>query len=296
MNYPRRLPAFKYLMPETVAEACSLLSQYKGKAKIIAGGTDLLPKMQMRVMAPEYLVGLKNITGMNYIQYDEVDGLRFGAMATIHEIETSPVVRERYEVLFHAVSSMASTQIRHMGTVAGNICNAVPSAETAPALIVLGARLKVVSPRGERVIPIEDFFTGPSRTVLEEDELLVEIQIPVMPAHSGGAYLKHTLRRAMDLAMVGVATFMVHEQDSCKEVKIALGAVAPTPIRVVQAEEVLRNKKVTDRLIQKAAEEAAKGALPISDMRSSAEYRTEMIEVLARRALRSAWEKATVRF
>lgn len=293
MDYLRRLPKFEYFQPRTVQETCSLLSQHKGKARIIAGGTDLLPQLKRREAVAEYLIGLKGIPGLDYIKYDETDGLRFSALATLHAIETSPIIREKFNPLFQAVYSMASTQIRSRGTVGGNLCNAAPSADTAPALISLGARLKLVSPRGERTIPLEEFFTGPGETVLGEDELLVEIQVPNLPPHSGGVYLKHSIRRAMDLALVGVAAVITLENGTCKDVKIVLGAVAPTPVRASKAEKVLKGKVLGDGLIEQAAKEAAGEARPISDIRSSLEYRREMVEVLTRRAVKQGWEKAT---
>ena len=291
-DYLSRLPRFEYLQPKTVKEACSLLSQYKGKAKIIAGGTDLVPTLKRREAVAEYLIGLKGIPGLDYIEYSEKDGLRFGALATLDAIETSSIVKEKFNPLFQAVYSMASPQVRRRGTVGGNLCNAAPSADTAPALIALGAKLKLVSPRGERTIPLEGFFTGPGETVLGEGELVVEVQVPNMPPHSGGVYLKHMIRRAMDLALVGVATVITLEDGACKDAKIVLGAVAPTPIRASKAEKVLKGKVLGDGLIAQAAKEAAGEARPISDIRSSLEYRREMVEVLTRRAVKQAWDRA----
>ncbi len=293
MNYLRRLPKLEYLEPKTIQEACSLLSQHKEKARVIAGGTDLLPMMKRREVVPQYLIGLKNIPDLDYVRYSESDGLRFGALATLHAIETSPIIKEKFNALFQAAYSMASAQIRNRGTVGGNLCSAIPSADTAPALIALGARLKLISPRGERTIPVEEFFTGVRETALGEGELLVEVQVPNLPPHSGGVYLKHTLRRAMDLAIVGVAVVITSENGACKDVKIALGAVAPTPIRASKAEKVLKGKVLEDSLVEQAAKEAAGEARPISDIRSSLEYRREMVEVLTRRAVKQAWEKAT---
>ena len=293
-DYLRRLPKFEYLQPKTVQEACSLLSQYKDKAKIIAGGTDLLPRLKRREVAAEYVIGLKGILGLDYIKYSKTDGLRFGALATLHAIETSPIIKEKFYPLFQAVYSMASPQIRSRGTVGGNLCNAAPSADTAPALITLGARLKLVSPRGERTTLVEEFFTGPGETLLSEDELVVEVQVPNMPLHSGGVYLKQMIRRAMDLAIVGVAAVMTSDGGVCKDIKIVLGAVAPTPIRASKAEQVLKGKMPEDSLIEEAAKKAAGEARPISDIRSSLEYRKAMVEVLTRKAVKQAWEKATV--
>lgn len=291
MLHMRRLPKFGYVAPQTLEEALDFLGEYQGKARVIAGGTDLLPQMRNREVIPQYLIGLKNIGGLDYIKHSENDGLRFGALTTIHSIETSPIIQERFDILAQAVRSMASNQIRNVGTVAGNLCTAVPSADTAPALIVLGAKLKLVSPKGERVVAVEEFFTGRCKTVLSEVELLTEVHVPNTLPHSGAVYLKHTLRRAMDLAIVGVAAMVTSDNGACEDIKIALGAVAPTPIRATRAETVLRHQVVDDNLIGEAARAASEEARPISDIRASAEYRRELVKILTRRAVKQAYEK-----
>lgn len=294
MKYPyvRRLPQFEYLAPRTVEEAVFLLSRHDGQAKVIAGGTDLLHEMKRREATPQYLVGLKNIPGLDYVDYDEAQGLRFGPLVTIHAIENSPLVRDKFPVLYQAASRMASAQVRNLGTVVGNLCSAVPSADMAPGLIVLGASLKIVNLKDERIIAVENFFTGPSQSVLAHDELVVAVQVPNPPPHSGMAYLKHTIRSAMELAIVGVAALVTLQGRVCSEVKIALGAVAPTPIMATKAESVLRGKPFSANLVKQAAEVAAAEARPISDIRGTAEYRREMTRVLTQRALVQAREVA----
>jgi CO/xanthine dehydrogenase FAD-binding subunit len=289
VTFYRRLPRFDYLEPHTIDEALSMLSQYKGKAKVIAGGTDILPKLKEREMkAPEVIIALNGIPDLDYIKYDEVGGLSLGALATIHAVETSPIVRERFGVLFQAAESMASTQVRNRGTIGGNLCNAVPSADTAPALLTLEASLKLSSQNGERVVKVEDFFTGPNETVLTDEEILQEINVSNLPPHSQGRYLKLTPRRSMDLAVVGVAVVVTAEDGICNDIRIALGAVAPTPIRARQAENVIRGQKLSDELIERAAWIAAGECRPISDHRASAEYRCSMVEVLTKRAIQQA--------
>ncbi len=284
--FHRRLPKFEYLAPGTLDEALRFLSLYKGEATVMAGGTDLVPKLKARkIKAPGYVIDLKNIPGLDYIQYNERNGLRFGALVTVRAIEKSPLIKEKYPVLFEAAGSLASIQVRNRGTVAGNICNAVPSADTAPALLVLEAGLKLASPRGARIVKIEDFFTGPNRTVLESDEILTEIQLPVLPPGSRGRYLKLSPRRSMDLAMVGVAVVGICGYGTIKDVRIGLGAVAPTPLRAKAAEDILKGQKAGPEVIARAAETAARAARPIDDHRASAEYRREMVRVLTRRAL-----------
>jgi len=289
VTFYRKLPKFNYLAPKTIDEALSSLSQYKGRAKVIAGGTDVLPKLKRReTKAPEYIIDLKGIRDLDYIEYDDSGGLRLGALATIHAVETSPIIQERFSVLFHAAESMASTQVRNRGTIAGNICNAVPSADTAPALLTLEARLRLANQRGERIVNIEDFFTGPNETVLTGEEIVREIQVPNLPPNSRGKYLKLTPRRSMDLAIVGVAVVITTEDGICNDIRIALGAVAPTPIRARQAENIVRGQKLSEELIEKAAWCAAEECRPISDHRASAEYRREMVKVLTKRAINQA--------
>ena len=288
MVYLRRLPQFKYLAPRTLEEALAFLEEQKDKAKVIAGGTDLLLRMKNREITPKYLIGLKNISGIDYIKHSEPDGLRLGALCTLGSVESSQIIQEKYNILAQAVRSMASDQIRNVATVAGNICTAVPSADTAPALIVLGAKLKLLSPKDKRMVALEEFFTGPRQTVLKDVELLAGIPVPNITPNSKGVYLKHGLRKAMNLATVGVAVMITSDGGYCRDVRIALGAVAPIPLRATGAEAVLRGQELSDNLIEEAARVASEEARPISDIRASAEYRRELVRVLTRRAVKQA--------
>jgi len=279
---------FQYLEPATIEEAVSLLTKYNGRAKVIAGGTDLLVQMRQKVIRPDYVVDIINIPGLDYINYDEEKGLRIGALTTIRSLEKSAELRQRYPVISQAASQLGSVAIRNMGTLGGNLCNAAPSAETAPALIGLSAKAKIVGPDGERVVPLEDFFIGPGTTVLKTAELLVEIQAPVLPPHTKGVYLKHAIRGTIDLAIVGVAIIATLEPETkvCEDIKVVLGAVAPTPMRTKKTEELITGKRIDDTLINESAESASTEARPISDVRASAWYRTEMVKALTRQALR----------
>ncbi len=279
---------FEYLEPATIEEAVSLLTKYNGRAKVIAGGTDLLVQMRQKVIRPDYVVDIINIPGLDYINYDKEKGLRIGALTTIRSLEKSAELCQRYTVISQASSQLGSVAIRNMGTLGGNLCNAAPSAETAPALIGLSAKARIVGPDGERVVPLEDFFTGPGTTVLKTAELLVEIQVPVLPPRTKGVYLKHAIRGAIDLAIVGVAIIITLEPETkvCEDIKVVLGAVAPTPMRAKKTEELIRGKRIDDTLINESAESASTEAHPISDVRASAWYRTEMVKVLTRRVLR----------
>ena len=279
---------FAYHAPETVEEAVELLAQYGSDARVFAGGTDLLPKMKAQVLNPKHIVSLKNIQALRYLEFDPAAGLRFGAAVPIRKVENFPPVKEHYPALYEGAHSIASTQIRNAGTLVGNICNAVPSADSAPGLLVLGAVLHVVSKRGKRDLPIQELFTGVCKTSLEPDELVTGVTVPVPAENSGNCYLPFTVRRALDLAMVGAAANMMMEDGICKDIKIALGAVAPTPKRALNAEALLLGQKLTDELIEQAAEIASQqDCAPITDMRASREYRMELVRVLTRDAIRA---------
>ena len=290
----RRLPEIEVLVPKTLSEALSFLKKYSGAAKAIAGGTDLIPKMKRRELAPKYLIDLKGVADLNFINYDAENGLRIGSLTTLNEIRDSSAVKEHCPILVETVSQMASVQVRNMATMAGNLCNAVPSADTAPPLIALRARLKLLGPEGERTVLVEDFFKGPGETALELLELLTEIQIPPARPGEAGTYLKHTLRAEMDLALVGVAAYLARnsKKDICEKIRIAMGAVAPIPVRAKKAEETLRGKPLSDTLIETAGSLASEESSPIDDIRSSAEYRRGMVRVLTKKAIKQSWERA----
>jgi carbon-monoxide dehydrogenase medium subunit len=209
---------------------------------------------------------------------------------TSRAIEISPVVQEKYPGLAQAVRDLGSIQVRNRATVVGNICRASPSADTLPPLIADGASARIYGPGGERVVLLEEFFTGPGRTVLKPDELVTEITIPPPPPRTGRIYIKHGRRKAMELATVGVAISLTLEGDTCREIRIALGAVAPTPIRARRAEALLRDQVIDERLADAAARAARDESRPIGNVRASAEYRREMVEVLTRRAIGQAME------
>ncbi len=286
MVFWRRLPKFQYLAPKTIEEALTILEDLRDQAKIIAGGTDILIQMKNRAITPPYLVGIKNISCLDYIKYNQNDGLRLGALSTIGSIENASLIQKKYNILTQAVRCMASSQIRNVATIAGNLCSAVPSADTAPALLVSGAKLKLQSNRGIRVVPVQEFFTGPRQTVLREDELLTEIQVPHLSSDCKGLYLRQGVRKAMDLAVASVAVVMNSEDNYCKDIKIALGAVAPTPCLATKTEMLLLGQHLGDELIEEAARVASEEAQPISDMRASADFRRELVRVLTARAIK----------
>jgi CO/xanthine dehydrogenase FAD-binding subunit len=281
----RRLPRFDYIVPKTLDEALKALNEHKGSAKLLAGGTDLVPQLKKRELkTPGYVIDLKSIPGLDGISYD-AQGLQIGPLATISSIAQSPEVQERYPMLVQAALGMASPQVRNRGTFAGNICNAVPSADSAPSLLALNATIMIKSIRGERTSSIDQFFTGPRKTMLEADEMLVGITVPKPLPASRGVYLKLSPRHSMDLAIVGVAAVGISENGVCKDIRIALGAVAPTPIRAPMAEAILQGKPITSALINEAAKNAITQCSPIDDHRASQEYRCDMVYVLTKRAL-----------
>lgn len=287
------IPNFTYLVPTNVDEALEMLDQYQDRCKIIAGGTDVIPKMKGGVWAPEYLLSLKKVQELKYVTYDEETGLHIGARMILRELEANPIIQEKYPALWEGMHSIANTQIRNSGTVVGNICNAVPSADTAPSLLALDAKIKIRSRKGERIVPIAEFFTGVCRTVVAPNELVTEIQIPAPAANSSCIYYKYSIRKALDLAMVGVAASVTVQDGVCKDVKIGLGAVAATPVRAKTAEGILLGKKLTDELINEAALAACEhDCSPITDMRATKEYRKEMVRILTRDAVKNCAAKA----
>ncbi len=289
------LPQFEYLAPTTIGEACNLLLELGEGAKVMAGATDLIPPMRDKAIAPEYLIDLKKIPGLDQLTYDEEEGLKIGAMTTLRTLETSPLVKEKNPAVAHAAKVVASTQIRMKGTMAGNICNASPSCDSAPNLLAQGAKILVQGPDKDRVIKIEDFFLGVKKTSLEPGEIVTGIVIPPLKENEAAAYIKHAVRKAMDLAIIGVAVKIKVEEGICTDAKIALGAVATTPIRAPKAEAALIGKPLTDEAIVKASEEAMASCDPISDIRASKEYRKDMVRVFTKRAIRQAMEQLAQR-
>ncbi len=285
---------FEYLEPLSIKETVSLLEEYGYKARILAGGTDLVPSMKDKTISPEYVINIGKIADLDYIHFDNGNGIRIGALTTIRSIEQSPQIKTGCGILCQAASQLASTSIRNVATIGGNLCNCSPSADMAPALLAMSATLKLVGAGGERVVPLEQFLAGPGSTCLQPDELLVEIQIPRLPTRSAGVYLKFGTRGGEDLALVGVAALLTlnSEDGTCADVKLALGAVAPTAMRAHRAEAVLKGKRLDQKLIEEAARTASEESIPIDDIRGSAEYRREMIKVFARDAIKQAAQLA----
>lgn len=284
------LPQFEYLRADSLEEASKKAAELGIKARVMAGATDLIIPMKDHAVRPEpeYLIDIKKIKGLDYLEYDEKEGLKVGALTTFRTLEHSPLVKEKYPAVAAAAKSIASTQIRAKGTMAGNICNASPSCDSGPIIVASDAKILVHGVNGNREIPGTEFFKGVKKTALEPGDIVTGIVFPPLADNQKAVYLKHAVRKAMDLAIVGVAVVLTVDGDICKEAKIALGAVATTPIRVPEAEKILTGKTLTDEVIEEAAQAAEDGCSPISDIRASKEYRSAMVKVFTKRAVKQA--------
>src|SRR5262245_12636179 len=249
--------------------------------------------MNSWLLKPTAVIDLSGVADLRGLRREDGAGLRVGAAVTAREIELDPYTRSAYPALAESGALVGSVQIRNLATVGGNLCNAAPSADMAPPLLTLEAEAVIAGPRGRRRVPMADFFTGVRRTVLAPDELLVELVVPAPEPRSGGQYLRHTPRRELDIAVVGVASQVTLSDGVCRKARIALAAVAPTPIRATAAEQALEGQAVTPDRIGRAADLAVEAARPISDQRGSAEFRRHLVRVLTRRTLTTALARAS---
>jgi carbon-monoxide dehydrogenase medium subunit len=283
---------FDLVLPQSLDDCLKILAQRGDQAKLVAGGTDLLPQMKNGVTRPKVVVDLSGIERVRQIHAGNGQGLRIGAAVTAREIELSPGIRGAYQAIAESGALVGSIQVRNLATVGGNICNAAPSADMAPPLVALEAQAVIAGPKGERRVPLADFFTGVRKTVLAPDEVLVEFVVPAPGAHSGGQYLRHTPRRELDIAVVGVASQLTMANGTCAQARIVLASVAPTPVRATAAERALEGQAITPALIERAATLAVEAAKPINDQRGSVEFRKHLVRVLTRRTLITALERA----
>ena len=279
----RVLRPFAYTEPKTVEAATDALARHGPKAKVLAGGCDLVPGMLRREIQPDHVVSIGAIQGLDYIENNN-DGLRFGALTSIRTMELYPGLGQEYGALYEAIRSIAKIQVKNSGTVVGNLCVASPASDIIPALMVLGAEIKVNGPGSQRAINIEDFCVGVKQSRLQEGELVTEVSVPKPSPGAGSVFLK-LARTGADLAKVNTAVMMVVSAGTCTEIRIALGSVAPTPIRVQEAEQMLTGRKLDPKLVHEAAQAASCEALPVSDLRSTEDYRKQMVSVLVRRAI-----------
>lgn len=288
---------FAHFSPKSLDEALDTFRREGEGGRPIAGGTDLVVQLKEgghKFPYPRYLVSLRRLPELKVLEWREGEGLRLGAGLTMSEVVESALVRERYPALVDGAGIVGSLQTMNMATIGGNACNAAPSADTAPPLLALEARARIVGPEGERVLPVEQFWLGPGRTVLRPGELLVEFLLPPPAPRSAAVYRRHTPRKQMDIAVVGVAVAVELDGDgrALKRARIALGAVAPTPIRARRAEAALEGQAPTPEAIARAAALAREEATPISDVRGSAAFRRHLVEVVTERLLHEAIERA----
>jgi carbon-monoxide dehydrogenase medium subunit len=284
---------FKYFPAKDVKEACALLSRHGEDAKILSGGQSLVTLMKQNFIEPAYLVDIKGISDLDDILYAEDDGLRIGGLATHRSVEKSDIIKEKFPVLAEMESTLASVAVRNWGTVGGNLCSADPASDLAPTLMSLGAEVTLTAADAQRVVKLEDFFVDLFETILKPDEILTEIHIP-NTVRSGSRHMKFALR-ATDLAVVNAATHLILDEsnpDVCKDIRIVLGSVNPTPYRSKRAEELLKGQKITDALIEKAARVTAEDIEPTTDLNGTEEFKRKIARVLTQRTITSAAERA----
>jgi CO/xanthine dehydrogenase FAD-binding subunit len=287
------LPHFEHHYPKKLEELLELIAAYRSSAKIVAGGTDLLIKMRGGVASPEHLVSINNVEELRGVDYDDRNGLVIGGAARITDVGQHPDVRKHYPGLTYACDVMATVQVRNMATVAGNLANAAPSADTAPPLLVHDADLVLVKSSGKRQIKLSEFFTGPGMTVIEPQEVIKSIRVPAPPDRCGSSYMRLSARSKVDIVAVSVAGLLTLSANGEIETAcISLAAVAPIPLLVQEASDMLIGKKPSEELFSRVAAAAKRACKPIDDVRATAAYRRGMVEVLTRRVLADCLAKA----
>ncbi|MBI3978949.1 MAG: xanthine dehydrogenase family protein subunit M [Chloroflexi bacterium] len=288
------MKAFEYTAPGTLAEAVALLQEKGPRARPFAGGTDLLVQMRAGRLDLDWLVDVKRVPDVNVLAYDPHQGLTLGAAVPCYRIYEDAAIGRAYPALIDAVRQIGGIQIQGRASVGGNLCNSSPSGDAISALIALSASCLIAGPNGTRRVPVEAFCTGPGRNVLGPAELLVQIAVPPPQPNGGARYLRFTPRNEMDIAVVGVGASVVLDADHRQFVsaRVALAAVAPTPVYAEAAGAALAGQPISEESIRRAAELAQAAARPITDMRGTAEYRTYLVGVLTRRALAGAVERA----
>ena len=283
---------FCFHKPTTLEEAMELIDRYQEGGLLMAGGSEVIPNMKSLVVTPDHIISLKHIPEFDYLFYTPGEGLHIGPTTPLTHIEYNPDVQRVYPSLFQGIHGMSNTNIHNTSTVTGNICYAVPSADTAAPLLTLEAVLTVRSVEGERIVPIGELFAGVRRTTLKKNEIVTDIFVPEPQEGAVMAYYKNPCRKALDLAIAGVATYVVMDGEVCREARIAMSAVAVVPKRAPEAEAMLKGQVLSAELIEKAAEHASlHECSPISDIRASAEYRRELVRLSVRDGLTLALNK-----
>ena len=278
---------FEYLAPTSLDEACALLQEHEGDAKLLAGGTSLVMWLRMGLLSPGYVIDLENVPGLDGISYDPADGLRIGAGVKHRDLELCPEVQEHYPLLRETFYKVAQPRIRLMATVGGNLSHGDPMTDPGASFMALDAEVTLRSSRGERTLSVEDFFVDYYETALEPDEILTSVRVPP-PAGPVWSHIKFTPRSEEDFATVGVAVTMTGEGNRCEDARIALNSVGPTIFRARAAEDVLRGRDLSPARIEEAGAAAADASDPIEDVRGSSDYKRELAAVFVRRALEQA--------
>jgi carbon-monoxide dehydrogenase medium subunit len=282
---------FHYLRPGTLKEALAMFAEHDD-CKVICGGQSLLIVMRQGMLAPEYLLDIKHVKELDYIKFDKKDGLKIGATTTHRSIEKSDVVKKNYPALVAMENKLASIQVRNWGTIAGNLAHADPAGDPAPVLIALKADIKVGSAKGDKTMPLEDFFVDYFETALGKRELVLEVQVPLPEPKTGAAYQKFNLLES-DMGVVAVAASVtLNGGGKCKDARIILGNAGPTPKRATRAEELLVGKAYDEGLFAEAGKIASEDCEPVADIHASEEHRKHLLGVLTKRMLKQAWEQA----
>jgi carbon-monoxide dehydrogenase medium subunit len=284
-------PSFEYLQPKTIPEAIAMLQQHGDAAKILSGGQSLIPMMKLRLARPGFLIDINRISGLSHIK-EEGGYLKIGGLTREAELEASPVVRSKYPIIIDTAHVIADPQVRNLATVGGNLAHGDPANDHPATMIALDAQIVASGPKGERIIPIENFFVSLFTTALQPDEILTEIRIPFLPPRSGGAYFKLE-RKVGDFATAAVAVQLTLDgQGACQKAGIGLTNVGATPVKARKAEDFLRGKKLDDATIKQAGQLASDEAEPSADLRGPVEYKKGLVRELAKRALTRALERA----
>ncbi len=283
---------FEYFAPDTIKEAVELLDRLGENAFAMAGGTDLLVKKNHGLIAPDAVVALKRIKNLNRISVGPKKGLVIGATALLADVAAHSVIMKKYPAIADAARNTANVQIRNMGTVVGNLCNASPSADNAPTLLAMGATLSITGPAGDRTLDLEEFFKGPGINALQPAEIVTAITVPPPPPNSGAAYIHLSARGKIDCSAVCVGAHVEMHGRKVNKARLFIGACAPIPMRAPKAEKAVSQKIFSRKLAETAGMAASKEALPITDVRATQDYRNDMVAVLIKRALLQAHKRS----
>jgi CO/xanthine dehydrogenase FAD-binding subunit len=289
----RVLPEFTLIVPSTVDEAIAILGERQGQVRILAGGTDILVEMKCTDRGAKTLVKINRLSELNFITHNSENGLTIGALTTIRAIADSSAMKQSYQLMLDAARDFANIQIMNMGTIGGNVCNASPAGDFLPCLLAMNAKVALRSAAEPRTVKLSEFLTGPRKSQIRLGEIVVAITAPALSTLHSSAFVRFT-RTAEDLAKVSAAVVLSVEDGKFSDIRIALGSVAPTPIRVLEAEDFLKNQEVTDAIISKAAKIVQSGIKPISDLRSTADYRTDITGVAFKQAISIALARRNI--